>query len=121
MNIRRSECSVVAFDGYIYVVGGKSNWGILDSVSYRKLSTTMVVPFQLFYFNQQVEWYNTNNNEWSFVTPMLKKRWASGVATLNGKLYACGGHDGIMFLNTVEEYYSDKQVLYIFLKCYYTW
>lgn len=27
-----------------------------------------------------------------------------GVAMLGGKLYACGGYDGISFLNTVEMY-----------------
>jgi len=35
---------------------------------------------------------------------MLIKRCRLGVATLNGKLYACGGYDGSTFLQTVEEY-----------------
>jgi len=35
---------------------------------------------------------------------MLTQRCRLGVATLNGKLYVCGGYDGSTFLETVEEY-----------------
>ena len=35
---------------------------------------------------------------------MLSKRCRLGVASLNGKLYACGGYDGSVFLKTVETY-----------------
>ena len=34
--------------------------------------------------------------------PMLNKRCRLGVATLGGKIYACGGYDGSSFLRTVE-------------------
>jgi kelch-like protein 18 len=33
---------------------------------------------------------------------MLSKRCRLGVATLNGKIYACGGYDGSSFLRSVE-------------------
>lgn len=58
--------------------------------------------------NLQVERYDTYTGQWSSVTPMLMKRCRLGVATLNGKLYACGGYDGSTFLQTVEEY--DPQI-----------
>lgn len=35
---------------------------------------------------------------------MQIKRCRLGVATLNGKLYACGGYDGSTFLPSCEEY-----------------
>ncbi|XP_031639917.1 kelch-like protein 18 [Contarinia nasturtii] len=38
------------------------------------------------------------------VQPMLNRRCRLGVATLNDKLYACGGYDGNSFLKSVEEY-----------------
>lgn len=39
---------------------------------------------------------------WSTVKPMLSRRCRLGVATLNGKIYVCGGYDGATFLQTVE-------------------
>ncbi len=33
---------------------------------------------------------------------MLTKRCRLGVAALNGRLYACGGYDGSVFLKTTE-------------------
>lgn len=35
---------------------------------------------------------------------MTSRRCRLGVATLNGKLYACGGYDGSSFLRSVEVY-----------------
>ena len=39
---------------------------------------------------------------WEESRAMLSKRCRLGVATLNGKIYACGGYDGSSFLKTVE-------------------
>lgn len=35
---------------------------------------------------------------------MLSRRCRLGVATLNGRLFACGGYDGSSFLRSVEVY-----------------
>lgn len=35
---------------------------------------------------------------------MTSRRCRLGVATLNGKLFACGGYDGTSFLRSVEVY-----------------
>jgi Kelch motif len=56
---------------------------------------------------------------------MLTQRCRLGVATLNGKLYVCGGYDGSTFLETVEEYdpLKDKWVKFMHIKihtCYTT-
>lgn len=48
--------------------------------------------------------YDPVSNTWTKVKPMLNRRCRLGVATLNGKLYACGGYDGSSFLRSVEEY-----------------
>lgn len=68
-------------------------------------------------------------NTWTKVVPMLNRRCRLGVATLNGKLYACGGinlfkrknifffhfnhlsfqgYDGNQFLRSVEMYDPNK-------------
>ena len=43
---------------------------------------------------------------------MLSRRCRLGVASLNGKLYVCGGYDGSTFLKSVEVYdpATDKYV-----------
>lgn len=51
-----------------------------------------------------MEKYDPVANVWTNVTPMQSRRCRLGVATLNGKLYACGGYDGNSFLKSVEEY-----------------
>lgn len=43
---------------------------------------------------------------------------AVGAATLQNKLYVCGGYDGISSLNTVECYDPEKNEWVIFLKCF---
>lgn len=63
----------------------------------------LAVPQRTFLY-LQVEKYNTATNTWSYVTPMVTKRCRLGVVSLNGKLYAAGGYDGSVFLNTVECY-----------------
>ncbi len=49
-----------------------------------------------------MECFNNLTRTWTQVAPMLSKRCRLGVASLNGKLYACGGYDGSVFLKTVE-------------------
>lgn len=62
----------------------------------------------------QVERYDPIKGSWTAVTPMLTKRCRLGVATLNDKLYVCGGYDGATFLQSVEMYDpdTDKYVAY---------
>lgn len=64
-------------------------------------------------FELQVEKYSPNSGQWTAVTSMLTQRCRLGVATLNGRLYVCGGYDGSTFLETVEEYdpMKDKWVI----------
>ena len=49
--------------------------------------------------------YVTQTESWAETVPMLSKRCRLGVATLNGKIYACGGYDGSSFLRSVECFY----------------
>ena len=46
--------------------------------------------------------YNSDLVRTIHQVPMLNKRCRLGVATLGGKIYACGGYDGSSFLRTVE-------------------
>lgn len=70
MSKHRSAAGVVAFEGHIYALGGHDGLSIFDSV----------------------ERYNVETNRWSIMTPMQTKRCRLGVATLNGKIYVCGGY-----------------------------
>lgn len=63
----------------------------------RALSQTTVL-----FVSQQVERYDPLIQRWTTVKPMLSRRCRLGVATLNGKIYVCGGYDGSTFLQTVE-------------------
>lgn len=49
-----------------------------------------------------MERYDPLTQRWTTVKPMLSRRCRLGVATLNGKIYVCGGYDGSTFLQTVE-------------------
>jgi hypothetical protein len=51
-----------------------------------------------------VECYNFRTNTWHEGPELRSRRRHVGVACLDGKLYAVGGHDGNQHLNTVERY-----------------
>eukprot|EP00116_Pleurobrachia_bachei_P008207 sb/3468469/ len=55
-------------------------------------------------FLKSVECYDVEKNEWYPCADMLTKRGSHGIALMNGKIYAVGGHDGNEFLDTVEMY-----------------
>lgn len=40
--------------------------------------------------------------------PMTNRRSSAGVATLDGKIYAVGGNDGSLCMNTVERFDPTK-------------
>jgi hypothetical protein len=53
-------------------------------------------------FSPVTQVYDTATGCWVETVAMLSKRCRLGVATLNGKIYACGGYDGSSFLRSVE-------------------
>ncbi|XP_063685339.1 kelch-like protein 3 [Bolinopsis microptera] len=55
-------------------------------------------------FLKSVECYDVEREEWFPCADMLTKRGSHGIALMNGKIYAVGGHDGNEFLDTVEMY-----------------
>lgn len=60
--------------------------------------------------------YDPQTDVWTAVAPMSISRDAVGVCLLGDRLYAVGGYDGQVYLNTVEAYDPQtnewKQVLY---------
>lgn len=100
MTKHRSAGGVVCFEGHIFALGGHDGLSIFDSVRPQNYFLFGCEPI----FLSQVEKYTPNSGQWTAVTPMLTQRCRLGVATLNGKLYVCGGYDGSTFLETVEEY-----------------
>ncbi|XP_039183079.1 kelch-like protein 20, partial [Crotalus tigris] len=51
-----------------------------------------------------VERYNPLDHEWQILGSASSQRSGIGVASLNGSIYAAGGHDGLICLNSVERY-----------------
>ena len=47
-----------------------------------------------------MELYDPATNTWEAVAPMSTKRMLLGAASIDGKLYAVGGHDGSARLTT---------------------
>ncbi len=48
--------------------------------------------------------YDPKTDTWTAVAPMSLSRDAVGVCLLGDRLYAVGGYDGQVYLNTVEAY-----------------
>ncbi len=48
--------------------------------------------------------YDPKTDMWTAVAPMSLSRDAVGVCLLGDRLYAVGGYDGQVYLNTVEAY-----------------
>ncbi|KAH0615515.1 hypothetical protein JD844_004874, partial [Phrynosoma platyrhinos] len=46
--------------------------------------------------------YNPLDHEWKVLGPVSRHRSGVGVASLNGSIYAVGGHDGVVCLNSVD-------------------
>ncbi len=73
----REHASAVAFDGKIYMIGGR-NETLLSSI----------------------EIYDPESNTWSLGAPMNEPRSAHVAIVLNDKIYVCGGEDpGLVDLN----------------------
>ncbi|XP_008330358.1 kelch-like protein 10 isoform X2 [Cynoglossus semilaevis] len=53
-------------------------------------------------FLQTAECYNPNTNQWTMITPMIRRRCEHGVVAHAGCVYAVGGNDGICCLNCTE-------------------
>ena len=53
---------------------------------------------------QSVERYDYHTDTWHEVTPLNSRRRHVGVAYMDRKIWAVGGHDGEVHLNTVEFY-----------------
>lgn len=82
LQISRKHLGCAAYNGSVYAVGGRGDYGELDSV----------------------ERYHVSTHEWQEVPQMSKARSGIGLVTLDDKLYAIGGHNGDLRLNTMEVY-----------------
>ncbi|RXM97079.1 Kelch-like protein 8 [Acipenser ruthenus] len=51
-----------------------------------------------------VERFDPRTNCWEYVAELTTPRGGVGVATIMGKIFAVGGHNGNVYLNTVEAY-----------------
>lgn len=95
----RSAGGVSALGGYVYALGGHDGLSIFDSVERKFISLLNRIALTE---EKICSGYDPVTNTWTKVVPMLNRRCRLGVATLNGKLYACGGK----YLNTACPTYS---------------
>ncbi|KAF0880192.1 KLHL8 protein, partial [Crocuta crocuta] len=51
-----------------------------------------------------VERYDPRSNKWDYVAALTTPRGGVGIATVMGKIFAVGGHNGNAYLNTVEAF-----------------
>uniref|UniRef100_A0A8C5B5E7 Kelch-like family member 5 n=1 Tax=Gadus morhua TaxID=8049 RepID=A0A8C5B5E7_GADMO len=85
---RRGGVGVATWNGFLYAIGGHD--APASSLSSR--------------LSDCVERYDPQTDAWTTVAPMSISRDAVGVCLLGDRLYAVGGYDGQVYLNTVESY-----------------
>lgn len=81
MGSRRYALASVALNGFIYVMGGSDDHGIVDTV----------------------EKYDPATDRWTPIASMDNPRYALASVVNNGFIYVMGGRDGYA-LNTAEKY-----------------
>uniref|UniRef100_A0AAZ3SJU6 BTB domain-containing protein n=1 Tax=Oncorhynchus tshawytscha TaxID=74940 RepID=A0AAZ3SJU6_ONCTS len=85
---RRGGVGVATWNGFLYAIGGHD--APASSLASR--------------LSDCVERYDPQTDAWTAVAPMSVSRDAVGVCLLGDRLYAVGGYDGTVYLNTVEAY-----------------
>ncbi|KAM3865462.1 kelch-like protein 5 [Diretmus argenteus] len=85
---RRGGVGVATWNGFLYAIGGHD--APASSLASR--------------LSDCVERYDPQTDAWTAVAPMSISRDAVGVCLLGDRLYAVGGYDGQVYLNTVEAY-----------------
>lgn len=110
----RSAGGVAALKNYIYALGGHDGYLYLLALILFESKQLPFIVFRLSIFDS-CERYDPIENTWTKVAPMLERRCRLGVASLNGRIYACGGYDGNSFLKRLEsekmESFKWKKVL----------
>lgn len=51
-----------------------------------------------------MERFDPRSDKWEYVAELTTPRGGVGIATLMGKIFAVGGHNGNAYLNTVEAF-----------------
>lgn len=73
----------IALSGRIFVIGGTNeNWEAVSTV----------------------ETYDPLTNEWETMAPLLQERQSSAVCASKGYIYALGGRNGEVFIDSIERY-----------------
>lgn len=83
MRHRKLHAGVTASHNLLFVVGGKDRHN---------------------YATKTAQSYNPLNNTWTDIPSMAVKHYDFGICSVNGLIYACGGHDGSAVHNYVESY-----------------
>lgn len=84
---------ILTLGGLLYLVGGRTN------SSCEKLESIT-----------SVETYDPFSNKWSNIAKLSATRHRLGITALDGVIYAVGGSDGTVCLNTVEKYDAENDI-----------
>ena len=72
--------------GLLYLIGGRTNSAI-DKID-----------------SDSLECYDPFTHEWTTLAPLNTPRHRLGLGTIDGVVYALGGSDGMIHLNSMEKY-----------------
>lgn len=107
MNLARSDASAATYGNRIYIAGGLNEVGVLEGKNSKLRYETKIflTPVSLQQHVQNtVEFYNPEDDSWTFVQPMQYQRNSLSLVFYAGYLFALGGTNGSSRLNTVERY-----------------
>ena len=84
--------------GVLLCVGGRGATGD----PFKSVRAKGVPRFRSLLGLVQVECYDLRHDRWFYIAEMTIRRRHVGVCAVNGRVYAIGGHDGTVHLNSAE-------------------
>ncbi|XP_051791291.1 kelch-like protein 4 isoform X3 [Erpetoichthys calabaricus] len=111
MSTHRHGLGIAVLEGPMYAVGGHDGWSYLNTVErwdpqarQWNYVASMSTPRSTVGVTALNGKYDPKTDTWTTVAPLSVPRDAVGVCLLGDRLFAVGGYDGQVYLNSVESY-----------------